>query len=83
MMLARFIGWLRERTPVIKVLFFAFLVFAVAFDFVIERHEPHFFGDDIIGFWAFFGLIGCLGLIVVCKGLSHVWLQKDEDYYDR
>jgi hypothetical protein len=30
-----------------------------------------------------FGLIGCLGLIIVFKGLSHVWLEKKEDYYDK
>ena len=43
----------------------------------------HFFGDSIMGFWSVFGIFGCLGMIVVCKGLSHVWLEKEEDYYDK
>lgn len=82
-MMARWIGYLRERAHIVKRLFFAFLVFAVVFDFLIHRHEPHFFGDQIIGFWSLFGLLGCLGMIIVCKGLSHVWLEREEDYYDR
>jgi drug/metabolite transporter (DMT)-like permease len=82
-MMAQVIEWLRERSGILKGFFFAFLVFAVAFDFLIERHDPHFWGDEIIGFWSLFALLGCLGLIVVFKGISHVWLQKEEDYYDR
>ncbi len=82
-MMAQVIAWLHERTKILKGLFFAFLVFAVAFDFIIERHDPHFWGDSVIGFWSIFGFFGCLTLIVVFKGLSHVWLQKEEDYYDR
>ncbi|KIH76174.1 hypothetical protein GFER_12770 [Geoalkalibacter ferrihydriticus DSM 17813] len=76
-------GYLRERVAVLKGIFFVFLVFAVAFDFVIERHDPHFWGDQIIGFWSLFGLLGCLALIVIFKGLSHVLLEREEDYYDR
>ncbi len=82
-MMAQVIEWLRERTKILKGFFFAFLVFAVVFDFLIERPEPHFWGDEIIGFWSIYGFFGCLTLIVVFKGLSHVWLQKEEDYYDR
>jgi hypothetical protein len=28
-------------------------------------------------------LVGCLSMIVFCKGLSHVWLERDTDYYDK
>jgi hypothetical protein len=27
--------------------------------------------------------LGCLGMIVICKGLAHVWLEKEENYYDK
>ncbi len=67
----------------LKRLFFVFLALTVVFDFYAARHEPHFFGDSIIGFWSLFGVLGCLGMIVICKGLSHVWLEKEEDYYDK
>ena len=81
--MARLIGFLRDRSHVVKWVFFASLLFFVVFDFYADRHEPHFFGDTIIGFWSIFGLIACLGMIVICKGISHVWLTKDEDYYDK
>ncbi|MBN2331487.1 MAG: hypothetical protein JXO49_11640 [Deltaproteobacteria bacterium] len=81
-MIAQLIGYLRDHATVMKWLFFAFLAFAVVFDFLAARHHPHFWGDSVIGFWSLFGIGGCLGMIVICKGLSHVWLMKGEDYYD-
>jgi hypothetical protein len=74
---------LNKHSAVLKGLFFAFLAGAVAFDFFAKRHGAHFFGDSIMGFWSVFGILACLGMIVVCKGLSHVWLEKEEDYYDK
>jgi len=81
--MVRLLKYLNERSHVLKWLFFAFLTLTVVLDFYAARHESHFFGDAIIGFWSLFGVLGCLGMIVVCKGLSHVWLMKEEDYYDK
>ncbi|MBN2233313.1 MAG: hypothetical protein JW781_10935 [Deltaproteobacteria bacterium] len=75
------IASLRERSDLFRLLFFAFLAFAVVFDFFAVRHHAHFWGDHIIGFWAFVGLVGCLGMIVIFKGLAKVWLMKGEDFY--
>ena len=80
--MAQLFGYLRERSVVLKWVFFAYLAAAVVFDFFVERYHAHFWGDHIIGFWTIFAFFGCLGMIVVFKGLSHVWLMKDEDYYD-
>ncbi|TYT74875.1 hypothetical protein [Desulfobotulus mexicanus] len=80
--MGRLMTWLRERTEWFKWIFFAFLGGALVYDFMAERHDPHFFGDTIIGFWSVFALFGCLGMIVICKGISHAWLMKQEDYYD-
>ena len=82
-MLLRILNYLNEHSLMLKRIFFVFLALFVVFDFSAARHTPHFFGDSIIGFWSLFGLIGCLGLIIVFKGLSHVWLEKKEDYYDK
>lgn len=82
-MMARLFTYLRDHSQVLKWLFYVFLALAIAFDFFAERHQPHFWGDGIVGFWSMFGILGCLGMIVFCKGLSHVWLMKDEDYYDK
>lgn len=81
--MAKIVSFLRDNSDTLKWIFFAYLAFAVVFDFFADRHHAHFWADYIIGFWAIFGLIGCLGMIVICKGISHVWLMKDEDYYDK
>jgi hypothetical protein len=82
-MMKRILDYLNKHSNGLKKLFFVFLTAAVAFDFFAKRHGAHFFGDSIIGFWSVFGILACLGMIVVCKGLSHVWLEKEEDYYDK
>lgn len=82
-MVLRLLNYLNEHSRMLKRIFFVFLALFVVFDFRAARHEPHFFGDSIIGFWSLFGLLGCLGMIILCKGLSHVWLMKKEDYYDK
>ncbi len=82
-MMGNLMTYLRSKSEGFKFLFFAYLIFTIVFDIFAERHEPHFFGDNIFGFWAFFGAFGCLGMSVVCKGLYNNWLKQDEDYYDK
>ncbi len=82
-MIVKILSYLQDHARVLKWVFFAFLVGILVFDFTIERHHAHFWGDKVIGFWALFTFFGCLGMIVFCKGLSHVWLAQPEDYYDR
>jgi hypothetical protein len=82
-MMKRILEYLNKHSKVLRNLFFAFLMGTVVYDFFAKRHGTHFFGDLIMGFWSVFGILGCLGMIVVCKGLSHVWLEKEEDYYDK
>lgn len=81
--MVRLLRYLNERSHILKSLFFVFLIITIVFDFFAERHGHHFFGDSIFGFWSIFGALGCLGMIVFCKGLSHVWLEKEENYYDK
>lgn len=39
--------------------------------------------SHIAGFFALFGFIGCLMIIIGSKLIGHYWLQRKEDYYDR
>jgi len=82
-MIVKILSYLQDHARILKWVFFAFLVGTLVFDFTVERHHAHFWGDKIIGFWALFTFFGCLGMIVFCKGLSHVWLAQPEDYYER
>ena len=70
------------RTKTIKKIAYGILVLLVIVDFIIPRHEVHFFGDKIPGFWSLFGFIACVVIIIVSKWLGKNGLMKDEDYYD-
>jgi uncharacterized membrane protein len=80
--MSRFLEYLYQHHRTLKWLFFALLVLIVGNDFLVERHEVHFAGDRIYGFWSLFGLAVCIAMTYLCKGLSHTWLGKDENYYD-
>ncbi|MBF0119753.1 MAG: hypothetical protein HQK79_13035 [Desulfobacterales bacterium] len=80
--MAKLLSFLYDKSNIVKWFFFALLIFIIVFDYFAERHAAHFFGDNIIGFWTIFGVFICLAMIIICKGLSHVWLMKGEDYYD-
>jgi len=82
-MIVNFLTYLRERPVFLKWLLVAFLAFSVVYDLFVDRHHAEFWGDHIVGFWAIFGFLGCLGMIVFCKGLSHVWLERGTDHYDK
>ncbi|MBF0100166.1 MAG: hypothetical protein HQK77_04580 [Desulfobacterales bacterium] len=81
--MAKFLEYLHDHANIVKYVFFIFLIGTVVFDFFAERHEAHFWGDHIFGFWTIFGIFGCLGMIVICKGIAHAWLMKDENFYDK
>ena len=70
------------RTKTVKKIAYGILVLLVMVDFIIPRHEVHFFGDKIPGFWSLFGLSACVVIIIVSKWLGKNGLMKDEDYYD-
>jgi hypothetical protein len=70
------------RTKIVKKIAYGILVLLVMVDFIIPRHEVHFFGDKIPGFWSLFGFSACVVIIIVSKWLGKNGLMKDEDYYD-
>ena len=70
-------------TKIVKKIAYGMLVLLILEDFIIPRHEIHFFGDKIPGFWSLFGFISCVLIIVVSKWIGHHWLVRDEDYYDK
>ena len=78
------VGWidrLRERPQALRAFFFALLGFIVLYDVFASRHVPHFAGDNVRGFWALYGLAGCVFLAKFMKGIGHLWLMKPVDFY--
>ncbi len=75
------IQYLRDHLKALKWILYLVMAAAIVFDIFIPRHEAHFFGDKIPVFWSVFGLICCILMIRIMKGISHAWLMKKEDYY--
>ncbi len=71
-----------KNIKILKILSYACLALTVAADFFIPRKHTHFPWDHIPGFYALFGLIACVLIIVLAKTLGYKWLMKKEDYYD-
>ena len=45
--------------------------------------QAHTVWQTIPGFSAIYGFVGCVLIIVVSKSLGHLWLQREEDYYEK
>jgi hypothetical protein len=78
----RIIEYLRGKTLQLKIAFYTFLGILVLLDVFLPREHAHYFVDKIYAFWTFFALAGCFLLIKVSKGIAHLFLSKDEDYYE-
>ena len=70
------------RTKAVKKIAYGALIILIVVDFIIPRHEVHFFGDNIRGFWSLFGFIACVLIIIISKWIGHLGLMQDESYYD-
>jgi len=80
MSLLKIIEVLRSKT--MKRIGYAILILIVVIDFFIPRHEIHFFGDGIPGFWSLFGFIACVLIILISKFIGHLGIMQDENYYN-
>ena len=70
------------RTKAVKRIAYGALILLIVVDFIIPRHEVHFFGDNIRGFWSLFGFIACVLIIIISKWIGRLGLMQDESYYD-
>lgn len=74
--------WLLRKENIHKlwIVFIAVLVLTVVAGFFVHQHES--FGiEDSVGFFAWYGFITCVGMVVFAKLLG-VFLKRPEDYYD-
>ena len=49
-------------------------------DFILHRHVTHSW-EQLTGFYAIFGFVTCVTLVLIAKQLRKV-LKRKEDYYD-
>jgi hypothetical protein len=69
----RHVSWLLRGFYVICILLFML-------DFILHRHVAHRW-EGFTGFYAVFGFVACVTLVLVARQLRRILLRK-EDYYD-
>ena len=82
MKLAEWIGTLRENLKILKIVMIVYLAVLVVFDLFLSREHAHYLIDKIYAYWSLFGIVGCFLLIKFSKGIAHLFLAKDEGFYD-
>ena len=75
--------WIDDPKNVDRIVYALYGICAllVAIDPFVHKHGP-FEIEHFIGFYAIYGFVACVGLVVAAK-LLRVILMKPEDYYDR
>jgi len=67
----------------VKRVIYALVAICAAFltlDFFVERHVDHPW-EALIGFYALYGFVACVALVLIAKEMRKVLMRK-EDYYD-
>jgi hypothetical protein len=85
MSLLRLIDFLRDhRKTVVRVglAALAVLVVADAVPALVDKDHAHTVAEHLVAFWAAFGLLGCLLLVIGAKTLGRLGVSTREDYYD-
>lgn len=74
--------WLGEHHNNNKIIAAIIAVSAVLFaaDGFYHKH-PYFDAESVFGFYAIFGFVMCLAIVLAAKCVRSV-LMRDEDYYD-
>lgn len=73
---------MRENWKMWRTIFFAVLAVMVALNFFIHSHHGHFWHlDEKPGFFAIFGLVVGLGMVIVMKKVVQPFIARKEDYY--
>ncbi len=86
MRLLKFIEFLRARLRTVVWLGVGVLLGLVVLDalpgVVVKEHAHTWVERHVPGFWAVFGFVGCVVLIILSKAFGHLGIMTREDYYD-
>lgn len=81
MKIVEYIDFLKRNMKGLVRVLIVYLIVLVVFDVTLSRHDAHYFVDKVYAFWTLFGIVGCFLLIKVAKGIAHLFLAQDEDFY--
>ena len=85
MNLVKLIQFLRDRLETVIWISCAVLALVVVLDAIpaiVDKEHAHTGPEHWPGFWAVFGFIGCVVIILVSKWFGHLGIMTREDYYE-
>lgn len=85
MRLLRIIEFLRDNLRAvvrISLAALALLVLLDAIPAIVDKEHAHTTAEHFPAFWAVFGFVGCVILIIASKWFGHLGIMQREDYYD-
>ena len=85
MKLAKLIELLRNRLKTVIWISCAVLALVVVLDAipaVVDKEHAHTGPEHWPAFWAVFGFIGCVVIILFSKWFGHLGIMTREDYYE-
>jgi membrane protein YdbS with pleckstrin-like domain len=71
-----------RRVRRLLLVFYGSLVLLIALDAVIHKHS-YFPWEDWFGFYAVYGFVACVLLVLIAKYLLRPLVKRKEDYYER
>ncbi len=76
-------GWFEKKRNVRKIIW-ALVIICVGLFFAdgLYHKHPYFAAENIFGFYAIYGFVMCVGLVLGAKWMRTI-LMRDEDYYDK
>ncbi len=83
MKLLKFIEFLRARLKWLVRISLGILALLILADALfVNKEHAHTGLERIPGFWAAFGFVGCVLIIILSKWYGHSGIMTREDYYD-
>jgi hypothetical protein len=83
MKLAKLIEFLRNRLITVIRACIGVLAALVLADLIfVNKEHAHTTIEHVPAFWALFGFLGCVVIIIVSKWFGHAGIMTREDYYE-
>jgi drug/metabolite transporter (DMT)-like permease len=80
----KFIDYLRDRLKIVIWCCYGLLAAIALVGIAVDKHHAHTWMEkNIPGFWALFGFLACVIIIIMSKWFGHAGIMTREDYYDK
>ena len=70
-----------KNVKLLLVIFFALTAAVLAIDLFYHKHA-YFAWEEYFGFYAVYGFVACVVLVIVSKYILRPLVMRKEDYYD-